>query len=94
MTEEPTHSYHDHSSPYYYDAEGIKRHLVEGEELAGWMTTGTTIPLTEQQVEDANDVRRMAGEVSYEVPLPDYTVIGGHSHETPDNNGGVEHTHE
>ena len=72
---------------------GLKRHWVEGEQVVGYMSTGQTRPLTEAYVEELNEVRRDHGEVPYAAPRDPYTFIAGHSHETPENNGGVEHTH-
>ena len=91
---DPEHSYHSHSSPYYYDAEGIRRHLVPGETLVGWMSTGHTRPLTESEVVESSKENIAIGGSSYACPMAPYHFIAGHSHETPDNNGGVEHTHD
>ena len=88
------YSYHSHSSPYYYDAEGVKRHLVDGEVLVGWMTTNHSRPLTQEERVELREAQTVRGESSYECPIAPYTMIPGHSHETPENNGGVEHSHD
>ena len=94
MMKEQEHSYHSHSSPYYYDAEGIKRHLVPGETLVGWMTTNHSRPLTQGERWELREALALRGESTYECPMAPYTMISGHSHETPENNGGVEHSHD
>ena len=61
----------------------------------GWMSTGHTRPLTESEVVESSKENVAIGGSSYACPRWRRThFIAGHSHETPEDNGGVEHSHE
>ena len=97
----PKFNFHDHNSPYCYlpNERGMLikvNWLGRNQELAsiaGYSGTGNSRPLPEEDMVELNLERLAVGAVKLACPRPPYDLMRWHSHETPADDGGIQHDH-
>ena len=97
----PKFSYHNHDSPYCYlpDKQGrfIKHNWIgrnrELAPVAGYSSTGQSRPMPEEDLAGINLRLIAEGGVPHTLRRQPYEFMRWHSHETPADDGGIQHDH-